>query len=119
MRYEELKRRCGNALQDAIETADDNMEAAIRGIIKSLESGPLAPGDVVVTADYARRIDCTFGTLATVLSCWQDDATGRWWAAVRDEARSVGVADADWFSKIDAESSAITEQPARSSNALS
>lgn len=100
MKYEQLKRRCANALRDAIETKNEAAADAIRSIVKYLDAGPLKPGDVVDAVLYSKRIDNKFGPTATVRACWFAQDTGKFWATVEDTGHSFATANADWFSPV-------------------
>ena len=96
MKYEQMKRRCQNALRDAIETKNEAAADAIRSILESLDAGPLKPGDVVDTENYAKRIDCMIGKTGIVRACWFDANTGKHWATVESDA-AFATATVDWF----------------------
>lgn len=101
MRYDQLKRRCQNALQDAIDTEDETAEATMRGIMEALEAGPLKPGDRVDAEGYA-RVDVTFESRGRVRACWEDESTGVWWVVVEGESTHwMATGNAKLFRKIE------------------
>ena len=100
MKYRELARRCANALREAIDTGSEVMEEAISGIIESLEAGPFKPGDEVDSSAYSRQVDSIFGPRAIVRTCWLNEETGVYWAAVEDGMHNIATANSSWFKKL-------------------
>ena len=100
MKYRELLRRCDIAMRIAIDDANEPFKDAIAGIIESIQSGPLKPGDVVDSSVYSRRVDSKFGSSAVVQSCWFNESISTYFVTVEDDFRNVSTAAAAWFKKL-------------------